>query len=99
MPGYRPRLAESDIARALDRVGAVLIDGARACGKTWTARRFARSEARLDDRGTMLLAETAPEAVLAGGVPRLLDEWQHAPTLWNSVRRECDDRASRASSS
>jgi len=93
MPGYRPRLAESDIARALDRVGAVLIDGARACGKTWTARRFARSEARLDDRGTMLLAETAPEAVLAGGVPRLLDEWQHAPTLWNSVRRECDDRA------
>ena len=35
----------------------------------------------------------APEAVLAGDVPRLLDEWQHAPTLWNRVRRECDDRA------
>ena len=93
MPGYRQRLVETDIARALNRLGAVLIDGARACGKTWTARRFARSEARLDDRGTMLLAEAAPEAVLAGGVPRLLDEWQHAPTLWNRVRRECDDRA------
>ena len=93
MPGYRPRLVESDIAGALGRVGAVLIDGARACGKTWTARRFARSEARLDDRATMLLAEAAPEAVLAGAVPRLLDEWQHAPTLWNRVRRECDDRA------
>ena len=93
MPGYRPRLVESDIAGALGRVGAVLIDGARACGKTWTARRFARSEARLDDRATMLLAEAAPEAVLAGAVPRLLDEWQHAPTLWNRVRRQCDDRA------
>ena len=93
MPGYRPRLVESDIVGTLGRVGAVLIDGARACGKTWTARRFARSEARLDDRATMLLAEAAPEAVLAGAVPRLLDEWQHAPTLWNRVRRECDDRA------
>ena len=93
MSGYRPRLVESDIAGGLARVGAVLIDGARACGKTWTARRFARSEARLDDRETMLLAETAPEAVLAGDVPRLLDEWQYAPTLWNRVRRECDDRA------
>ena len=93
MSGYRPRLVESDIANALNRVGAVLIDGARACGKTWTGRRFARSEARLDDPATTLLAEAAPEAVLAGGVPRLLDEWQHAPTLWNRVRRECDDRA------
>ena len=93
MPGYRPRLAETDIADALNRVGAVLIDGARACGKTWTARRFARSEARLDDPATMLLAEAAPEAVLDGPTPRLLDEWQHTPSLWNRVRRECDDRA------
>ncbi len=93
MPGYRLRLVESDIAAALSRVGAVVVDGARACGKTCTSRRFARSEARLDDPATMLLAETTPEALLAGSVPRLLDEWQHAPTLWNSVRRECDDRA------
>lgn len=92
MPGYRPRLVERDVASALSRIGAVLIDGARACGKTWTARRFARSEARVDDPATMLLAESAPGAVLAGGAPRLLDEWQHAPTLWNRVRRECDDR-------
>ena len=95
MTGYRPRLVEREVADALRRVGAVLIDGARACGKTWTARRFARSEARLDDPATMLLAEAAPEAVLAGAVPRLLDEWQHAPTLWNRVRRECDDRDER----
>ncbi len=93
MPDYRPRLAEADISGALSRVGAVLIDGARACGKTWTARRFARSEARVDDPAVLLLAESAPETVLAGATPRLLDEWQHAPTLWNLVRRECDDRA------
>ena len=93
MPGYRPRIAETDIAAALGRVGAVLIDGARACGKTWTARRFARSEARLDDPATRLLAETAPLTLLTGAVPLLLDEWQNAPALWNRVRRECDDRA------
>ena len=93
MPDYRPRLAETDISSALSRVGAVLIDGARACGKTWTARRFARSEARVDDPAVQLLAESAPATVLAGATPRLLDEWQHAPTLWNRVRRECDDRA------
>ncbi len=92
MPGYRTRVVEAEVDRALSRVGAVLIDGARACGKTWTARRFARSEARLDDPATLLLAENAPDAVLAGRVPRLLDEWQHAPALWNRVRRECDDR-------
>ena len=93
MPGYRPRLAEVDVVNALSRVGAVLIDGARACGKTWTARRFARSEARLDDPAVRVLADAAPEAVLAGSAPRLLDEWQHAPALWDSVRRECDDRS------
>ena len=93
MPGYRPRLAEADVAAALDSIGAVLIDGARACGKTWTARRFARSESRLDDLTVRLLAEVSPDAVLAGPAPRLLDEWQYVPTLWNRVRRECDDRA------
>ncbi|MCY3952025.1 MAG: DUF4143 domain-containing protein [bacterium] len=77
---------------ALRRRGAVLIEGARGCGKTWTARRFARSEARLDDEGTLLLAASDPAAVLRGPTPRLLDEWQNAPRLWNRVRRECDDR-------
>ena len=92
MPGYRPRVVEAQIVEALARVGAVLIDGARACGKTWTARHFARSEARIDDPASQLLIETAPESLLAGTSPRLLDEWQTAPTLWNLVRRACDDR-------
>ena len=69
MPDYRPRLAETDISSALSRVGAVLIDGARACGKTWTARRFARSEARVDDPAVQLLAESAPATVLAAPLP------------------------------
>lgn len=92
MPGYLPRIVDADVESALRRRGAVLIEGARGCGKTWTARRFARSEARLDNEGTLLLAASDPAAVLRGPAPRLLDEWQNAPQLWNRVRRECDDR-------
>ena len=93
MPGYLPRVAGGDIAGVLQRRGAVLIEGCRGCGKTWAARHFARSEARLDDESLVLLADTDPGAVLHGATPRLLDEWQNAPQLWNRVRRECDDRA------
>ena len=93
MPGYRARIADGDVSAALRRRGAVLIEGCRGCGKTWTARNFARSEARVDDEATLLLATADPAAVLGGDVPRLLDEWQNVPQLWNRVRRECDDRA------
>ena len=93
MPGYLPRIVERDVDGALRRRGAVLIEGCRGCGKTWTARSFARSEARLDDDQLLLLASSDPDAVLSGLTPRLLDEWQNAPHLWNRVRRECDDRA------
>lgn len=95
MPGYLSRVASSNVESALRRRGAVLIEGARGCGKTWLARHFARSEARLDDESTLLLASSDPAEVLAGPTPRLLDEWQNAPQLWNRVRRECDDRAAR----
>ena len=64
----------------------------RGCGKTWMARRFARSEVRLDDEAALVLAASDPAEVLRGPIPRLLDEWQNAPQLWNRVRRECDDR-------
>ena len=93
MPGYLPRLADNEIGSALRRRGAVLVEGCRACGKTWAARHVARSEARLDDEATLLMAEADPSAVLQGATPRLLDEWQNAPRIWNRVRRECDDRA------
>ena len=93
MPGYLPRIVGRNVDAALQRRGAVLIEGCRGCGKTWTARRFARSEARLDDERMLLLAASDPDAVLEGPTPRLLDEWQNAPGMWNRVRRECDDRA------
>ena len=93
MSGYLPRVAERAIDGALERRGAVLIEGSRGCGKTWAARSFAYSEVRLDDERMLLVASSDPETVLRGPTPRLLDEWQNAPHLWNHVRRECDDRA------
>lgn len=93
MQGYLPRVAGRDISGVLQRRGGVLIEGCRGCGKTWAARHFARSEARLDTEELMLLAATDPGAVLDGTTPRLLDEWQNVPHLWNRVRGECDDRA------
>lgn len=92
MPGYLPRIAGREVESALRRRGAVLIEGVRGCGKTWMARHFARSEVRLDDEAALLLASSDPVEVLQGPTPRLLDEWQNAPHLWNRVRRECDDR-------
>ncbi|MDE0700698.1 MAG: DUF4143 domain-containing protein [Acidimicrobiaceae bacterium] len=92
MPGYRPRVAGQQVEDALRRRGAVLVEGVRGCGKTWMSRHFARSEVRLDDEAALLLATSDPDAVMQGPPPRLLDEWQNAPQLWNRVRRECDDR-------
>ncbi len=92
MPGYLPRITGREVENALGRRGAVLVEGVRGCGKTWLARHFARSEVRLDDNAALVLAAADPAAVLQGPTPRLLDEWQNAPHLWNQVRRECDDR-------
>ena len=92
-PRYRSRVSEADIDDALRRRGAVLIEGVRWCGKTWTAQRFARSMLRLDDDDARLLADVDPTEALRGDTPRLLDEWQNVPRLWDRVRRECDDRA------
>ena len=92
-PGYRTRLAEADIQEALTRRGAVLIEGVRWCGKTSTALGFAQSALRLDDPDARVLAEADPTEALRGDTPRLIDEWQNAPHLWNRIRRECDERA------
>ena len=92
-PGYRARVAEADVQDALTRRGAVLIEGVRWCGKTSTALRFASSVLRLDDPDALTLAGADPGEALRGEAPRLIDEWQNAPQLWNRIRRECDDRA------
>ena len=91
--GYRPRLVDTEMQAALAASPAVLIEGPRACGKTWTGKRFARSEALLDTTaGALLAANMRPAVLLEGPVPRLLDEWQLAPEIWNPMRRACDDR-------
>ena len=91
--GYRPRVVDDEMRRALRTMPAVLIEGPRACGKTWTGRRFAGSAVFLDDTvGTALSAGMNPASVLGGATPRLLDEWQLAPGVWNPMRRACDTR-------
>ena len=91
--GYLARVVEDELAAALEASPAVLIEGPRACGKTWTGRRCAASEALLDDAAAARLAANVdPAALLEGATPRLLDEWQIAPDIWNPMRRACDDR-------
>jgi len=89
--GYRPRIADRAVADRLASVGAVLVEGPKGCGKTWTALRHARSAARLDaDAAARRLAAVNPQAVLRGDAPRLLDEWQMVPEIWNHIRHACD---------
>ncbi len=93
---YLPRIVDDEMQRALNTVPAVLVEGPRACGKTWTGRRFAGSAAYLDDRTSVALdAGMDPAAILGGATPRLLDEWQLAPGVWNPMRRACDERSLR----
>ncbi len=90
---YKPRVVDGELRARLEATGAVVIEGPKACGKTETARQVARSEVLLDvDTNARAAAAIAPETVLAGAVPRLIDEWQLAPELWNHVRRAVDDR-------
>lgn len=93
MSGYRERIADRLIADALTTFGAVVVQGPRAVGKTTTGLHLTASSVRLDSSPELAaLAETSPAVVLTGQMPRLLDEWQLAPTLWNAVRHEVDVR-------
>ena len=77
----------------LSSAGAVVIEGPKACGKTSTARQTAASEVLLDvDENARRAISVDPTLVLDGAVPRLIDEWQTEPTIWNHVRRAIDDR-------
>ena len=94
--GYVPRVVDDEMRRALKAMPAVVVEGPRACGKTWTGRRFANSAVYLDERASDALdAGMDPGSLLDGPVPRLLDEWQLAPGIWNPMRRACDARGSR----
>lgn len=93
MSSYLPRVADRELAERLDYIGAVLIEGPRACGKTATASQVAKTVYRFDvDPAARNLVELAPERLFDRPTPILLDEWQVAPEVWNHVRRQVDDR-------
>lgn len=88
---YRARVVDRELASALKGAGIVLIEGPRGCGKTSTGLQRAASSVRLDlDAGLRGLAAVAPEQVLSGAAPRLVDEWQLAPELWSHARSLVD---------
>jgi uncharacterized protein len=90
---YTPRIVDRQVQDRLAAVGAVVLEGPRACGKTATGRHIAASEVLLDvDQVARETAALDPRLVLEGPVPRLIDEWQLEPTIWNHVRRAIDDR-------
>ena len=93
---YLPRIADAKLEVALKAMGAVLIEGPKWCGKTSTAENIAKSVLYMQDPDTfdenMLKAKTKPSLLLEGKTPRLLDEWQVAPVLWNAVRFAVDKR-------
>ncbi|MBE9404701.1 ATP-binding protein [Brachybacterium sp. Marseille-Q2903] len=87
---YRPRVVDAVVSSALAGSGAVIIEGPRGCGKTMTALNLAESYVFLDSPEAQELAEVAPQVLLDGAQPRLLDEWQVMPEMWNRVRRQVD---------
>lgn len=90
---YASRLIEQEIAQKLGASGALLLKGPKSCGKTETARQFAKSKVHLDtDAQVLVMMGIDPRLLLEGETPRLLDEWQEQPQIWNFVRREVDDR-------
>lgn len=90
---YRPRLVDEQLARGLRSVGAVLLEGPKACGKTSTAQQQASSVVRLDASPQIRAAgEADPNLLLEGETPRLIDEWQLVPGVWNAVRYQVDER-------
>jgi predicted AAA+ superfamily ATPase len=90
---YRARTVDKPLDRLLHAMGGVLIEGPRGCGKTSTGLEHAHSSLRLDSSPQLVeLASLNPAELLKGEAPRLIDEWQLAPTLWNVIRHEIDDR-------
>ncbi len=90
---YRPRVVDQELRERLTFAGAVVIEGPKACGKTETAMQFCASSVAFDiDPASRDSVAIDPRLPLTGATPRLLDEWQLAPAVWNGVRREVDAR-------
>lgn len=96
MKPYRKRIADEILKRKLEGKGAVLIEGPKWCGKTTTAEQIAASVLYMDEpekkEQNITMSETNPRRLLMGETPRLIDEWQLAPKLWDTIRFEVDHR-------
>ena len=96
MKDYRPRIVDEMLKEKLKAKGAVIIEGPKWCGKTTTAMQIAGSVLRMDEpskrEANIQMSEIAPERLLQGETPRLIDEWQIAPKLWDATRYEVDTR-------
>ena len=90
---YINRIIDRELKRKINSSGAVLIRGTKACGKTESAKQIAGSILSVDgDDQVSAIMEADPKRLLVGKTPRLIDEWQEQPKLWNYIRHEIDDR-------
>ena len=87
---YKERLIDKKIDRYLETFGAILIEGPKWCGKTWTALNHAESATYVTETSTKRLALINPKNIFSDKRPQLIDEWQIVPSIWDSVRHECD---------
>ena len=92
---YLPRVVDSEIDELMQIMGAVLIEGCKWCGKSTTAKQFCNSLIELQDPDKKIqydnISNTKPSLFLNGSKPRLFDEWQDAPKLWGTIRKDIDD--------
>ena len=96
MANYKPRVVDEAIKKRLKNKGAILVEGAKWCGKTTTCEQHAASILYMSDpdrmKQNLQLADISPCSLLQGDTPRMIDEWQTAPKLWDAVRFETDHR-------
>ena len=90
MKDYRKRLIDDKITRYLNIFGAISIQGPKWCGKTWTSLNHANSVVYMTEKGPRDLAKVDPKYIFKKERPQLIDEWQLVPSIWDSVRHECD---------
>ena len=93
---YKKRVADLILERRLQGKGAILVEGPKWCGKTTTAKQYSKSLLDLGDSAVLLNSQIAlqvnPSSLLSGETPRLVDEWQTIPSLWDMIRSEVDRR-------
>ena len=97
MNDYLPRVIDARLDEYLQTFGAVCVEGPKWCGKTWTSLHHSNSAIFIGDPAgnfqNRQLAELSPDLVLEGDAPRLIDEWQEVPPLWDAVRHKVDQTA------